>query len=159
MEGIEKDVSTIKHRNVDEDLATDGDVDAEQENQPCPRRKCANKKKSKEPAYILNVAKARLTAAQLTTCLELQVTLVVSALRSAVTETYQDCLHKTIYDLTGLIASEIGSDGSDDATSDPPKMMFNFQAGASHEANSAIFSQAADVVWKEQCVSSNHLDI
>lgn len=36
MEGIEKDVSTIKHRNVDEDLATDGDVDAEQENQPCP---------------------------------------------------------------------------------------------------------------------------
>lgn len=87
------------------------------------------------------------------------VTLVVSALRSAVTETYQDCLHKTIYDLTGLIASEIGSDGSDDATSDPPKMMFDFQAGASHEANSAIFSQAADVVWKEQCVSLNHLDI
>lgn len=73
MEGIEKDVSTIKHRNVDEDLATDGDVDAEQENQPCPRQKRANKKKSKEPAYILSVAKARLTAAQLTTCSELQV--------------------------------------------------------------------------------------
>ncbi|KAG0707284.1 hypothetical protein DFH29DRAFT_871636 [Suillus ampliporus] len=34
--------------------------------------------------------------------------------------------------------------------SDPPKMMFNFQVGASHEVNSAIFSQAADVVWKEQ---------
>ncbi|KAG1740080.1 hypothetical protein EDD22DRAFT_959257 [Suillus occidentalis] len=42
------------------------------------------------------------------------------------------------------------------ATSDPPKMMFNFQAGASHEANSAIFSQAADVVWKEQCLAEDH---
>ncbi|KAG1777578.1 hypothetical protein EV702DRAFT_1045318 [Suillus placidus] len=52
MEGIEKDVSTIKHQNVDEDLATDGHVDAEQEKQPCPRWKHANKKKSKEPVPL-----------------------------------------------------------------------------------------------------------
>ncbi|KAG1843345.1 hypothetical protein DFJ58DRAFT_731635 [Suillus subalutaceus] len=150
MEGIEKDVLTIKHQNVDEDLATNVDVDAEEENQPCPQWKHTTKKKSKERAYILNVAKARLTAAQLTTRLELQVRIVASALQSTVTKTYQECLHKTIYDLTRLIASEIGSNGSDDTMSDPPKMMFDFQAGASHEANSAIFSQAVDIVWKEQ---------
>ncbi|KAG1895252.1 uncharacterized protein F5891DRAFT_1194307 [Suillus fuscotomentosus] len=126
MEGIEKDVSTIKHQNVNEDLATDGDVDTEEENQPCPQQKHAKKKKSKEQAYIPNVAKVRLTAAQLTTC---SVQIVASALQSAVTKTYQECLHKTIYDLTGLIASEIGSDGSDDTMSNPPKMMFDFQAG------------------------------
>lgn len=45
---------------------TDGDVDAEEVNQPCPRQK-RGRKKSKELAHILNVAKARLTIAQLTT--------------------------------------------------------------------------------------------
>ncbi|KAG0694057.1 hypothetical protein DFH29DRAFT_880968 [Suillus ampliporus] len=141
MEGLEKELSTLKRpRNDGEDDNDDGDVEPDDENRPHPHpthRRANRKKQKKEPKYILNVPKGELSAKQLTTRSELQ-----------------SCLKETIYNLTGLIASEIGEeqdqDIDEDNAAEPPKMAFNFQGNASSEANSAVFTQAANVVWKEQ---------
>ncbi|KAG2088561.1 uncharacterized protein F5147DRAFT_789387 [Suillus discolor] len=48
--------------------------------------------------------------------------------------------------------------------SDPPKMIFDFQAGASHEANSAIFSHAANILAEdrekavEEYITQDHIN-
>ncbi|KAG1718907.1 hypothetical protein EDB19DRAFT_1919721 [Suillus lakei] len=53
-----------------------------------------------------------------------------------------------------LIASEIGEeqdqDIDEDNAAEPPKMAFNLQGNTSSEANSAVFMQAANIIWKEQ---------
>ncbi|KAG1764970.1 hypothetical protein EV702DRAFT_1051190 [Suillus placidus] len=127
MEGLEKELSTLKRpRNDGEDGNDDGDVEPDDENRPRPHptcRRATRKKQKKEPKYILNIPKGELSAKRLTTRSELQ-----------------SCLKETIYNLTGLIASEIGEeqdqDVDEDDAAEPPKMAFNFQA--------------ANVVWKEQ---------
>ncbi|KAG1787232.1 uncharacterized protein HD556DRAFT_1312945 [Suillus plorans] len=122
------------------------------EKDPCPRWKRGKKQEIpgalKEPAYILNVTKARLGAAQPTTRPELQMLnsgclfYLIHCIRSVCTRKFTISLD--------FIASEIGSDGRDDAMSDPPKMMFYFQA-CTYWFNAGLeYFEELDVIRYEQ---------
>jgi hypothetical protein len=71
----------------------------------------------------------------------------------------QDRIRVAIYNLTGIIASDIGKpkdsddeDSSDDEdeTRDDGLLMFDFRADVSAPQNSNICERAAEIVWMEQ---------
>ncbi|KAG1881235.1 hypothetical protein F4604DRAFT_1922241 [Suillus subluteus] len=103
-----------------------------------------SKKPRKDSKFILNIRTSQLTPTQKTTRAELQ-----------------DCVHIAIYNLTGIVASEIGkprddkdsdreSDTDDEGGETSTLLKFDFAADVSAPANQTICERATGIVWSEQ---------
>jgi hypothetical protein len=62
----------------------------------------------------------------------------------------QDRIRVAIYNLTGIVASDIGKPKDSDETRDDGLLTFDFRADVSAPQNSNICERAAEIVWMEQ---------
>ncbi|KAG2151460.1 hypothetical protein DEU56DRAFT_908308 [Suillus clintonianus] len=120
----------------------DNDADDEEDGGTVTKR--LSKKPRKDSKFILNIRTSQLTPAQKTTRAELQ-----------------DCVRIAIYNLTGIVASEIGkprddedsdreSDTDDERDETSALLKFDFTADVSAPANQTVCERAAGIVWSEQ---------